>query len=142
MNGYLDSWTFVAQYCVYVFVAFVGLLQLVAARWNYKGISFLRNKTWGYAFGTAVVAGVFIWFFIFTGLDLSEPTFDTPPQLFWLSVSVACAFLFTLAASSLIKRRQHRPGRAEDADKDGLDVLKRKTYWQAIAHYFKRDERQ
>jgi len=140
MDGYLGSWTFVAQYCAYVFVAFVGLLQIVATRWDYRGISFFRNKTWGYIFGSVAITAVFIWFFAFTGLDLSRPTFDTPPQLFWLAVSVACSFLFTLSVSSLINRKPNRAEEESAFEDGGLDELKRKSYWQAIAHFLKKDK--
>jgi hypothetical protein len=138
MDGYIGSWTFVAQYCGYVFVSFVGVLQLVAARWGFHGISFFRNRIWGYVFGTIAIVAAFVWFFAFTGLDLSEPTFDTPPQLLWLAVSVACAILFTLAVSSLVNKKMNPPVQGDSAGETGLDTLKQKTYWSAIRHYLKK----
>lgn len=138
MNGYIGSWTFVAQYCGYVFIAFAGMLQLVAARWGFHGISFFRNRIWGYVFGTIAIVAAFVWFFTFTGLKLSEPTFDTPPQLLWSSVSVACAILFTLAVSSLVNKKMSISEQESGDDEIGLDMLKRKTYWSAIRHYLKK----
>ena len=140
MDGYVGSWTFVAQYCAYVFVAFVGLLQIVAAGWDYRGIAFFRNKGWGYIFGSVAIIAVFIWFFAFTGLNLSQPTFDTPPQLFWLAISVACSFVFTLSVSSMINRRLNHTEQEPASSDSGLEELKRKTYWQAIARYLKKDK--
>lgn len=142
MNGYIGSWTFVAQYCGYVFIAFAGMLQLVAARWGFHGISFFRNRIWGYVFGTIAIVAAFAWFFTFTGLDLSEPTIDAPPQLLWSSVSVACAILFTMAASSLINRKMNPPAQESSTDEAGLDTLKQKTYWRAIARYIKKGKTQ
>lgn len=138
MDGYVGSWAFVAQYCAFVFFSFIGLLQIAAARWQYNGIAFFREKTWGYAFGIIAIAGVCIWFFGFTGLDLSQPTFDTPPQLCWLAVSVACAFICTLALSSMINRRMGSHGAQDRLDAEGLEILKRMTYWQCIRKYFHR----
>lgn len=138
MNGYVGSWIFVAQYCAFVFLTFIGLLQIVAARWHYRGIAFFLKRMWGYAFGTIAITGVCIWFFGFTGLDLSQPTFDTPPQLCWLAVSVACAFIFTLALSSIINRRMGSREAQDSIDTGGLEVLKRMTYWQCIRKYFHR----
>ena len=72
MDGYLGSWSFVAEYCLYVFIAVIGMLQMIAARWEIRGISFFGKKVWGYAFGIIAIAAVFIWFFRFTGLDLAH----------------------------------------------------------------------
>jgi hypothetical protein len=135
MDGYLGSWSFVAEYCLYVFIAVIGMLQLIAARWELRGISFFGNKGWGYAFGAAAIAAVFIWFFRFTGLDLAQPTFDTPPQLFWLAVSTFLAVAVTLAISSIANHK--RMPSATDDDNEGIDTLRRQTYWRSISKYFK-----
>jgi hypothetical protein len=135
MAGYVESWSFVAEYCLYVFIAVIGMLQLIAARWKLRGISFFGNKAWGYAFGAIAIAAVFIWFFRFTGLDLAQPTFDTPPQLFWLAASTFLAVAFTLAISSIVNRK--RMPTPSDNDNDGIDTLRRQTYWRSIHKYFK-----
>ena len=142
MNGYVASWTFVAQYCGYVFISFVGMIQLIAARWGFHGISFFHNRVWGYVSGTIAIVAAFVWFFTFTGLELSKPTFDVPPQLLWLAVSVACAILFTLAVSSLVNRKMSTSEQKSDTDEAGLDILKRKTYWSAIRYYLKKGKTQ
>ena len=139
MDGYIGSWAFVAEYCVYVFIAVIALLQLSAARWGLRGMSFFRSSQgWGYAFGTIAITGVFIWFFGFTDLDLTQPTFDTPPQITWLLVSASCAILFTLALSSLINRGLSRATAEDDPNDDGIEVLKRMTYLRAVTRYLKR----
>jgi hypothetical protein len=142
MNGYLASWTFVAEYCGYVFVAFVGIIQLIAARWGFHGISFFRNNIWGYVFGTTAIVAAFVWFFAFTGLDLSQPTFDLPPQLLWFAVSIACAILFTLAVSSLLNKKLNPPTQESNTNEADVDTLKQKTYWSAIARYLKKGRTQ
>ena len=138
-TGYVGSWTFVAEYCAYIFIATVGVLQLVAARWKLRGIAFFSNRKWGYAFGTVATLGAFIWFFGFTGLDLTKPTFDTPPQLAWLTLSVAIAILLTFGISSLINRKLAAPDEDDHMEEDGIEVLKHKTYWQAIIRFFNRE---
>jgi hypothetical protein len=134
MDGYVGSWSFVAEYCVYVFIAVIGMMQIIAAKWGLRGIAFFRNKKWGYLFGAVAIAGVFIWFFGFTGLNLMEPTFDTPPQLMWLAVSVVLALLTTFGISSIVNRRP-----TPDAEQaDGIEVLKEKSYWHAVSRFFSR----
>jgi hypothetical protein len=138
MDGYVGSWTFVAQYCVYVFIAVIGLMQIIAAKWELRGLAFFHAKKWGYTFGSVAIAGVFIWFFGFTGLDLKEPTFDTPPQLLWLAVSVVLALLVTFGISSLVNRKLTPTSGQEDLSDDGIEALKNKSYWQAIGRFFNR----
>ena len=140
MDGYVGSWTFVAEYCGYAFIAVIGMMQLIAAKWDLRGIAFFRNKRWGYTFGTVAIAGVFICFFGFTGLELTEPTFDTPPQLLWLAVSVVLALLVTFGISSLINRNLTPTPEQEYINDDGIETLKRKTYWQAVKRFFNRGE--
>ena len=135
MNGYVGSWYFVAEYCLYVFIAVIGMLQLIAARWGLRGISFFGSKAWGYASGAVAIAAVFIWFFRFTGLDLAQPTFDTPPQLFWLAFSTFLAVAVTLAISSIVNRKR-MPSPSHDDD-EGIDTLRRRTYWRAISKRLK-----
>lgn len=140
MDGYVGSWSFVAEYCAYVFIAVIGMMQLIAAKWELRGIAFFKNKRWGYAFGSVAIAGVFIWFFGFTGLNLMEPTFDTPPQLLWLAVSVVLAFLGTFGISSIVNRRLTQSAGPDKDQDDGIEVLKEKSYWQAISRFFNRGE--
>jgi uncharacterized PurR-regulated membrane protein YhhQ (DUF165 family) len=128
---------FITEYCLYVFIAVIGAIQFIAARWEFHGISFFRNKAWGYVFGTIAIVGVFVWFFTFTDLDLTQPTFDTRSQMVWLLISTICALLFTLAISSAIKRSLHSAKDGDNNVEKGLDTLKRMTYFKAIARYFK-----
>jgi len=136
MNGYVDSWAFVAKYCFYVFIAVIGMMQIIAAKWELRGITFFRSKKWGYVFGSVVIVGVFIWFFGFTGLDLMKPIFDTPPQLLWLAVSVTLALLVTFGLSSILNRRLIPNTDRDKTQAAGIEVLKQKTYWQAISRFF------
>ncbi|MFA5374901.1 MAG: hypothetical protein WC455_04000 [Dehalococcoidia bacterium] len=136
MDGYVGSWSFVAEYCIYVFIAVIGMMQIIAARWELRGITFFRSKKWGYAFGAVIIASVFTWFFGFTGLNLKEPTFDTPPQLLWLAVSVALALLVTFVISSIVNRRLNTDADSDKAQDDGIEALKLKTYWQSISRFF------
>ena len=138
MNGYVGSWAFVAEYCVYIIIATIGVMQLIAARWELRGIAFFHNKKWGYIFGIVAILGAFIWFFSFTGLNLKKPTFDTPPQLLWLAVSVTLALLVTFGLSSIINQRLTPGTDSDKAQSDGIEVLKQKTYWQAVKRFFNR----
>jgi magnesium-transporting ATPase (P-type) len=136
MDGYVGSWSFVAEYCIYVFIAVIGMMQIIAAKWELRGITFFRNKKWGYTFGTLAIVAVFIWFFGFTGLNLKEPTFDTPPQLLWLAVSVVLALLVTFGLSSIVNRRLTPGAEPDKTHADGIEMLKQKTYWQSISRFF------
>ena len=140
MNGYVGSWTFVAEYCAYIIIATIGVMQLIATRWGLKGIAFFDNKKWGYIFGIVAISGAFIWFFGFTDLNLKNPTFDTPPQLLWLAVSVTCAILLTFGISSIINKDINKADQDESSAAFGIDQLKRKTYWELIVRRSNRGE--
>jgi|GEM_PF-1737735 len=140
MKGYIEvsSWIFVAKYCAYVFIAVIGMMQIIAAKWELKGISFFRDKKWSYIFGTLAIIAVFVWYFGFSGLNLMNRTFDTPPQLLWLAISVLLALLITFGLSSLINRLLPPTEISDKTQSDGIEMLKNKTYWQACSRYFHR----
>jgi len=154
MDGYIGSWTFVAQYCGYVFLGYeggwtlvieyfffifvsaLGLIQLIAAKSRLNGISFFNRRIWGYTFGTAAVIISFCCFFILR--DRSVLTFDANQQLFWFCLGTLCSFLFTFTISHLIKRKRLKTIIDETSGtEEGIDKLKYSTYWSAISQFIK-----
>lgn len=133
-TGYVESWSFVAMYCLFIFLAVIGLLQLIASKWELKGITFCKNKRWSYAFGTITTIGSFIWFFY--SHDYTALTFDAPVQIFWISLSTFFAFLCTFTISHFIHRDMRLAYKKNDSIKN-LDILKETTYWNAISQYLK-----
>ena len=133
-NGYVNSWSFVAGYCAYIFLSILGVLQFVAAKWGLRGIAFFRNKKWAYAFSALTLIGPAAWFF--SSYNCNGLTFDAPVQLFWIALCTILAFLCTFTIAHLIHRNLRRPKETDNAP-ENIDILKETTYWGAISKRFK-----
>ena len=130
---------FAVEYFFLVFISCCGVLQFVASRWKLRGISFFKSTFSGYLFAVLAIAGAFCWFF--TVEDRTVPGLEGF-QVFRLFIAGSLsAFIFTASLSSVIKRKlrlsmgQHNPG-----EEPGLDSLRRMTYFQAIAGYFRKKD--
>lgn len=136
-NGYIDSWSFVAAYCAYIFLSILGVLQFVAAKWDLRGMAFFQSKTWGYAFSAILMVCSAAWFFSDYYDECNGLTFDAPVQLFWIALCTIFAFLCTFTVAHLIHRDMRRIKEKDDVP-EGIETLKETTYWGAISLLFKR----
>jgi len=125
------------EYFFLIFISCCGVLQFVAARRKLRGLSFFQRTISGYLFAVLAIAGAFCWFFIsdnrhVPGLEGSE--------VFALFIAGSLAsFIFTASISSVINRKLRLSmGQDNPSEEPGLDSLKRMTYFQAIAGYFRR----
>ncbi len=133
-TGYVHSWSFVAGYCAYIFLSILGMLQFVAAKWDLRGISFFRNKRWGYTFCALMVTGPAAWFF--SSYDCNGLTFDAPVQLFWIALCLILAFLCTFTIAHLLNKDLRHTQETANAP-ENIDILKDTTYWGALSQRFK-----
>ena len=121
------------EYLLLVFICCCGLLQLMAVRGGFSGISFFNSKVSGYIFAALTVGGAFLWFFLVE--DRYVPGLEGS-QVFALFLAAAVlSLIFTFFLSSLLKRRRLR---GEENREPGLDTLRRMTYLQAIARHFRK----
>lgn len=79
------------RYLLFAFVAVLGTLQLVAARYHWTGLSLLgrRRRRWGYPLGVGLLASAYLWFF-----GTAQPLIFQP--------GLAGAELFTIFALSTL----------------------------------------
>ena len=126
------------EYFFLVFISCCGVLQFVAARWKFRGISFFKSTISGYLFSVLAIAGAFSWFFIIE--DRCVPGLEGF-QVFRLFIAASLsAFVFTASISSVIKRKLHLSmGQNNPGEELGLDSLRWKTYFQAVARNFRRE---
>jgi len=149
--------TFVGVYFLFIYLASLGVLQIAASYANLNGLSFFRRPNWGYIFGALSIVGGFCWFYIvgnphpdvgyaITVSDIFRYGWSNPMPpgtglilgagesvLFFL-LAVGCAFLTTIAFSSIVKFRLS-PRTTEEKKveaPEGLEALREMTFFQAI----------
>tara|TARA_B100001971_G_C17759205_1_gene319330 strand:- start:43 stop:447 length:405 start_codon:yes stop_codon:yes gene_type:complete len=124
------------EYFGLAFVAIVGVLQIVAAYNDLRGVSFFNCKIYGYLFAVFTVgpamAGFFTW-------HLRNPfgVIQGREQFGFFMLALTIAFIFTLATSSLLKKKRLQGNYAQQ---DGLEALREVTFFQALRHRFGRKQ--
>ncbi|MFC1999562.1 hypothetical protein ACFLXE_02255 [Chloroflexota bacterium] len=131
------------EYIAFVFIAAVGVLQLVAATTRLKSLLFLRKPALTYPFSLILITGSFYWFFV------QDDRIDTimrhvgvegSGQFYYFSIGTFFALVFTLALSSLISRFLRKTQGGSDPDAEGLDNLEDMSYWEAVKRSFRSKE--
>jgi hypothetical protein len=128
------------QYFIFVFIAAVGVLQLVAAGTQLKGILFFKRKALAYFFSFLAIGGSFYWFFQWHNrIDtVMRHTGLEGAQLFrCFCMAAFAALVLTLIVSSLLKAR--RKGQPKGS-RQGLDALKEMSYFEAVKHSLRSKE--
>lgn len=120
------------EYIGFVFAAACGVLQLAAARSQLKGLMFFESRFAACLFGAIAIGMAYAWFFSWK--DRNQLGLEGAQQFGYFVTAALLALLFSLGLSSAIKAGK-LPGSARA---QGLDALKEMTYFQAIAHRFRR----
>ncbi|RLC92022.1 MAG: hypothetical protein DRI39_09010 [Chloroflexi bacterium] len=128
------------EYVVFVFLACVGVLQLVGVRTRLNGLLFFRTKAVAYVISFLALAGSFWWFFVrddrwdtvmrCTGLEGAQ-------QFYYFCLAAFLAVVFTLALSSLLHAVRPRLCSMSRVPGQGLDALRDMSYFQAVRRSFK-----
>jgi hypothetical protein len=117
-----------------VFVAAVGVLQVVAAYNELRGVSFFSRKIYGYLFAAFTVGPALAGFFTWNSRNPPGIVQGREQFVFFL-LALTAALSFTLVASSLLNNRRLRGNHAQY---DGLEALREVTFFQALRHRFGR----
>src|SRR4030042_1904206 len=118
------------HYCLFVFLAVLGVLQLAAVTNDLRGLLLFPGKKYSVIF--AVLAISFALFAFFTWNDYRTIIVEGSQQTGSFVVSSAVAIIFTLAASSALNYRRLNGGKSPQ---DGLDVLRESTFFQAVRNH-------
>lgn len=128
------------EYVTFVFIAAVGVLQLVAARTQMKGLLFFNWRPLDYFFSLAAIAGSFWWFFVRDArIDTVMRTvgLEGAQQFYFFCLAAFLAIVFTLAVSSIIWAFRPKAHSMENPNLRGLSSLKEMSYLQALRRSFK-----
>ncbi|MBM3134631.1 MAG: hypothetical protein FJZ89_04945 [Chloroflexi bacterium] len=131
------------DYLIFVFLAVLGLLQLVAVRQRWTGLLFCRRwSLLGYAFGLAGLGGGYAWFFFSD--DRNVPGLEGWQLFSRFAVSAVAAVLVTLLVSSALHVRRDKDivGWKQDLppanEERGLEALRTLTYGQILNRWLRR----
>lgn len=135
------------EYFLFVFVASCGVLQLIAAISNLKGLLFFQKVIVGYVLATLAIGGAFVWFFGWDDRlqkDIMHTGLEGAQQFYFFILGAFSAVVFTLIASSVVNlvsasvlslwKGKQDPAwtRQERKTISGLDALREMTYLEAI----------
>lgn len=123
------------NYCLLVFIAVLGVLQLAAYFNNYRGLLFFPRKVYSLIF--AVFAICFALFAFFTWNDFNTIIVEGSQQTGLFVLATAVGIIFTLVFSSLLNYRRLNRGKSQQ---DGLDVLRESTFFQAFHNQRDKEE--
>lgn len=126
---------FATHYLTLAFIASLGTLQLVATRYGLQGLSLSERSWgpgWGYALGSALVAGGFTWFFLTTPNVLSPGPAGSELMVL-MGLGAAGALASTLIWASIREKIRARgnPPPGLDVEARGLDLLREMSILQA-----------
>lgn len=131
------------EYLAFVFMASVGVLQLVAASVQLRGLLFLKRPILAYPLSFLIIGSAFYWFFQRDNrIDtiMRQTGLEGTQQFFGFCIGAFLAVVFTLIASSLISAIQNKTPINENAPSQGLDALREKSYFEALKHSFRSDK--
>ena len=122
---------FTLDYLVFVFIAALGVLQVVAAYSALRGILLIRPRAMAFIIGTAVTALAFLWFFLSEPRNVSdaEGGLDGNQMAGLFAVGAGSALVLTLLLSSISNRSLAKSDHQCD---EGLDALRETTYLKAL----------
>lgn len=123
------------EYYLFVFIASVGVLQLVAAYRQIKGLLFFQNKILSYIFSILAIGGSFGWFFGWADrLDtiMRRVGLEGAQQFLYFNMGAFLALIFTLIVTSLLYAYRSRAQCHQKSYPQGLGALKEIGYFEAL----------
>jgi hypothetical protein len=131
------------QYCIFVFIAVMGMLQLIATCHQLKGMLFIRNRPVALVLSIAAIVFAFWWFFF------REDRIDTvmrstgvegAQQFAVFCWTTFAALVFTLVISSLLQILvyRRREGSGQEERLEGAYQLRYVSWFEALREAFRR----
>ena len=123
---------FALDYFVFVFLAALGVLQVVAAYTGMRGLLLIPFHRLAVVVGLTAVVLAFLWFFLSEPRNLAdtEGGLDGNQMAGYFALGAGSATVLTFLLSSISNRSLAKNGRRP---LPGLDALRETTYWTALA---------
>jgi hypothetical protein len=116
------------EYSILVFLAVTGVIQLAANHNSLHKLLFFKRKVYIYVSSAVMILPAFYVFFTWN-YHYATGVIQGSEQAGLFILSMVIAIIFTLGVSSLLNRS---PLESQALSKEGLDVLKEVTYFQAL----------
>ena len=122
---------FALDYFVFVFIAALGVLQMVAAYSALRGLLFIRVRPLAFLAGLVTTALAFLWFFLSEPRNVpdTEGGLDGNQMAGLFAVAAGSALVLILVLSSISNRSMGGNGQRVVP---GLDALRETTYLKAL----------
>ena len=127
---------FVLDYLLFVFIAALGVLQMVAAYSALRGLLFVRVRSLAFVLGLLITVAAFIWFFLSEPRNIgdTEGGLDGNQMSAFFALGAGLALVLTLLVSSIINRSMGSDGGSAGQQLDtGLNALRQTTYLKALS---------
>lgn len=131
------------QYCIFVFIAVMGILQLIAACHQLKGMLFIRNKPITLILSISTVVFAFWWFFFRDNrIDtvMRRTGVEGAQQFTVFCWTTFTALIVTLVVSSLLQMfvYRRRGGDEQEERLEGAYQLRYISWFEALREAFRR----
>ena len=131
------------QYCIFVFIAVMGMLQLIASCHQIKGMLFIRNKPITLILSIAAIVFAFWWFFFRDSrIDtvMRRTGVEGAQQFAVFCWTTFAALVVTLVISSLVQVfvYRRRKGTEQEERLEGAYQLRYISWFEALREVFKR----
>jgi len=130
-----------ADYFVMVFIASIGVYQIVSIHAKFDGLCFFKQPILQFIFGALVLVGAFVWFFTSEERNVQH-TVEGAQQLGLFLGAIVAGFATTGIIASLIKAKvkpQVDDPPARKQHEMGVETLKTKTLFDGIASSLKKE---
>ncbi|HWR70996.1 MAG TPA: hypothetical protein VN415_08065 [Dehalococcoidia bacterium] len=133
------------QYCIFVFIAVMGMLQLIATCHQLKGMLFIRNKPVTLTLSIAAIVFAFWWFFFRDNrIDtvMRSTGVEGAQQFAVFCWTTFTALVVTLVISSLLQRfvYRRREGTRQEERLEGAYQLRYVSWFEALREAFRQRE--
>lgn len=131
------------DYFILVFIASLGMYQIVATHAKLEGLWFFRQPIVQYIFGALAIIGAFCWFFTSKERNIQHRV-EGSQQLGLFLGSIVASYVVTAILSSIIQARVNSQGQKPREGKQhdlGIETLKTTTVFGGIASSLRKERK-
>ncbi len=132
------------DYFILVFMAAMGVYQMVAIHAKLDGLCFFKQPVVQYIFGFLAIIGAFGWFFTSKVRNIQHTTEGAQQLGLFLAAIVASYFVTAILASIIQAKVDSHVDKASEAKPQdmGIDIYRTNTFIGSIASRLKKERKE